>query len=236
MSKKIAYVTDMHLDEEFPKSIGVDANKNWQIVLDDISSRGIQHIILGGDIGEKATNAWFFDHLKAHTIDISLGNHDDFHTVKKHYTQHLHPQRSALYYVQEFPSHRCIVLDSSTETIQEEQLSWLKKAVQTDKPIVVFVHHPILAVEVIMDRRYALHRRELIRNILSSIPNKVTIFCGHYHLEDEQKYKNIHQYITPACSYQVAKTQDEIQVNKDTFGYRILEFKEEGIQTELILF
>ena len=236
MTKKMAYLTDIHLDEEFPASVGVDTRKNWQVILEDISSRGIRDIIFGGDIGEEKANPWFFDQLKNYTVDLSLGNHDNFNTVKKYYTAHQNVRKSALYYRREFPFHTAIFLDSSTEIVQEEQLEWLQTAIQTSKPIIIFVHHPILPVNVIMDKRYALKGRERIRTALLAIPNKVTLFCGHYHLEDVQQDKNIHQYITPASSYQVTKSQDEINVNTDSFGYRILEFKEEELHTNLIMF
>ena len=61
MNQKIAYITDIHLDEKFPLDTGVDTRENWKIILNDISSRGINEIIFGGDIGEKTANKWFFE-------------------------------------------------------------------------------------------------------------------------------------------------------------------------------
>jgi hypothetical protein len=53
VSKKIAYITDIHLDEQLPIDQGVDTRKNWEIILNDVSKKGIKEIIFGGDIGEK---------------------------------------------------------------------------------------------------------------------------------------------------------------------------------------
>ena len=51
MNKKIAYITDLHLDEDFPKEMGVDSRSNWKVILKDVSNRNIDEIVFGGDIG-----------------------------------------------------------------------------------------------------------------------------------------------------------------------------------------
>ena len=56
VSKKIAYITDIHLDEQLPIDQGVDTRKNWEIILNDVSKKGIKEIIFGGDLGEKTVN------------------------------------------------------------------------------------------------------------------------------------------------------------------------------------
>ena len=85
MNKKITYVTEIHLDEKFPMEQGVDTRKNWKTILNDISSRDIYDIIFGGDIGEKAVNKWFFESLRNFTFAITLGNHDFYNEMIKHY-------------------------------------------------------------------------------------------------------------------------------------------------------
>jgi Icc protein len=61
MKKTITYITDIHLDEKFSMDNGVDARKNWNIILADINQRQIDEVIFGGDIGEAAANKYFWD-------------------------------------------------------------------------------------------------------------------------------------------------------------------------------
>jgi len=236
MNKKIAYITDIHLDEKFPIDQGIDARKNWRTILNDISSRGIEEIIFGGDIGEKTANKWFFDSLRDYTIAITLGNHDHFSEVIKHYNFELIAKHPQLYYRKEDENYKYIFLDSSAGIIGKGQLDWFKKELLTSKNVVLFIHHPILAIEAEVDRQFSLKERNTIKTELLNLDNDVTIFCGHYHLEDERRNGNIWQHITPASSYQVEKVLNEIKVNNDTFGYRVIEFHQKEISTELILF
>lgn len=236
MNNKIAYVTDIHLDEKFPKDEGVDTRKNWKIILNDISSRGIDKIIFGGDIGEKTSNKWFFESLRSYTIAITLGNHDFYNEVIKHYNLGVVEKQTELYYSQEREYYKCIFLDSSSGSISQEQFDWFKKELLTAKNITLFIHHPILAIDAEVDKRFALKERNRLKTELLNFKNDVTIFCGHYHFKDERSNGNIRQYITPASSYQVKKLPNEIKVNNDTFGYRIIELNKKGINTDLIMF
>ncbi|MDB4292806.1 metallophosphoesterase [Maribacter sp.] len=236
MSKKIAYVTDIHLDEQFPIDQHVDARKNWEIILNDISSRNIHEIIFGGDIGEKSANKWFFDSLDKFTLGISLGNHDDFSEVMRQRNFRIPQGQTELYYTQELPFYKFIFLDSSSGSISDPQFDWFKKELLTTKNIMLFIHHPILALDAEVDKRFALKGRDKIKTELLDLKNDVSIFCGHYHLEDKKKNGTVRQYITPASSYQVEKIPDEIKVNNESFGYRIIELDKEELRTELVLF
>lgn len=236
MNEKIAYVTDTHLGEEFPVSVGVDTQKNWQRVLNDISARKIKHVIFGGDIGDRLANQSFFDTLKAYNMSISLGNHDDFDEVIQHYKNDIDPNRSALYYSQEHGAYNFIFLDSSKGIIEGEQFQWLQKELLTPKKILLFIHHPILGIPSEVDEKYPLLDRDRLKNELLKVSNTITLFSGHYHFEDLSIYENIHQYVTPACSFQVEKIPNEIKIDTSTFGYRIIDLTEDGIRTELVNF
>ncbi|MHA7058185.1 metallophosphoesterase [Aquimarina sp. M1] len=101
MIKRVAYITDIHLDEEFPKILGVDSRNNWKAILKDIDSKDITEIIYGGDIGKKSSNSWFFDSLKKYNLSITLGNHDVFSEAIKYYKNGTDTTVSELFYSQE---------------------------------------------------------------------------------------------------------------------------------------
>jgi 3',5'-cyclic-AMP phosphodiesterase len=62
--KRIAFITDIHLEEQFPIDNGVNPKQNLEIVLNDICNRNITEIIFGGDIGDAKSHQYFFDSLK----------------------------------------------------------------------------------------------------------------------------------------------------------------------------
>jgi Icc protein len=236
MNRRIAYITDIHLEEQFPIEQGVDSQKNWEIILDDISSKNINEIIFGGDIGDKSSHQYFFNSLKKYKIALSLGNHDSFEEVVKYYKKGIYKKQDALYHSQEYPVYKFIFLDSSTELISNQQFNWFKSELVTDKKIILFIHHPILPINTEVDRRFALKQRHQIEHELLNIENDIILFCGHYHLEDKKIKANITQYITPSSSVQVEKSTTELKFNSKMFGYRIIELSEEELTTEIILF
>ena len=61
--KKIAFITDSHLDEGLYEEIGVDAHERLEVIFKDVKQRGIKHIIFGGDIGNASAHPWIFDKL-----------------------------------------------------------------------------------------------------------------------------------------------------------------------------
>lgn len=141
--KQLAFITDIHLDEQFPKDNGVDARKNWQWILNDVKSKCINEIIFGGDIGDTSANPWFFESLKNFNLKMVLGNHDHYKTVTEFYKQVPETELQELFYFQEDECFKSIFLDSSSAMIGSVQLNWLKNQLMTEKKIALFVHHPI---------------------------------------------------------------------------------------------
>lgn len=233
--KHIAYVTDIHLDEAFPIENGVAARKNWLRILEDISYRGIVEVIFGGDIGEAKANSWFFESLKPFDLKITLGNHDTFSEAIKHYDNEYLDGKKELYYSCEHEFLKCIYLDSSSGEISPKQLTWLKDELITTKKILIFIHHPVLEVNIVVDKKYPLKNREEVKSLLKNVKNDIMIFCGHYHTTDDKTEGNIRQLVTLAASYQITKGTDTVNVENNSFGYRILSIEEDLVETELVV-
>src|SRR5688572_27391928 len=94
--KQIAFLTDIHLDEQFPLDNNVDPKKNLETVLEDLTLRNITEIIFGGDIGDAKAHPIFFQALKPYAFHLILGNHDQFNQVAAYYR--LDKQKDELYY------------------------------------------------------------------------------------------------------------------------------------------
>lgn len=231
--KTIAYICDIHLDEDFPATLGVDAHNNWKHIMEDIRQRNIKDIIFGGDIGEIASNESFFDSLKDFNLHITPGNHDDGSEILKYYPGNQN-SGSEIYHSEEDEFFKYIFLDSSKEELSDNQFDWLKNELKSNKNILLFIHHPILEVDSPIDKKYPLHGREKISALLKDYNNHIHIFCGHYHMQDEKSIGNIRQYITPAASYQIKKHADKIETESDTFGYRLIKIDKQQMETQVI--
>jgi 3',5'-cyclic-AMP phosphodiesterase len=232
--KRIAFITDIHLNEQFPLDNKVNPTKNFETILADIEQRKITEIVFGGDIGDATAHQYFFEQLQKFSINIVLGNHDKFENVKLHFIKN--QTHNELYYKTEDENHQYFYLDTSTDTISNTQLNWLKQELNPNKALLLFVHHPIIAIDTPVDKIYPLQNRDDLKLILQNFKNPVTIFCGHYHMNDEQVFENIKQYCTAAMSFQILKNAPKLEIDNKNFGYRILEINDENIHTTLIHF
>lgn len=232
--KRIAFLTDVHLDEQFPIDNNVNSTKNIGTVLSDISKQGIAEIIFGGDIGEASAHNYFFDALKQFSFKLILGNHDKFENVKEHFI--IDQNKNELYYKVEDESYLYIFLDTSSDEISTIQIQWLQAELNSIKEIILFIHHPVLSINTPVDKLYPLKNREQLKAILLNHEKNITVFCGHYHMNDEQVQNNIKQITTQSLSFQLVKNATEIQIDNSNFGYRIIEIYEDKIETYLMNF
>ncbi|MFM9947482.1 MAG: metallophosphoesterase family protein [Saprospiraceae bacterium] len=232
--ERFAFITDIHLGEQFPIDNGVNPTKNFETVLADLKTRKIDEIIFGGDIGDSTAHGYFFEKLQNHSLNLILGNHDQFEKVKEHYSKDR--AKKELYYKLEDENYQYLFLDSSIDELSKTQLDWLQDELIESKRLILFVHHPVLEIETPVDTAYPLKNRGELKSILLTFKNDVTVFCGHYHMNDEQAYKNIKQYTTQSMSFQIVKNSKEIEIDNTNFGYRILNIGHDKIATEIINF
>lgn len=232
--KRLAFLTDIHLDEQFPRDNGVNPIENLNRVLEDLRARKITEIVFGGDIGEASSHSAFFSKLNEFSFSLILGNHDKYADVKAHFTQGA--DDNELYYSQNENAHHYLFLDTSADDISQNQLDWVHAERDPSKELIVFIHHPILAIDTPVDTLYPLRNREKLVEILLQHGKSVTVFCGHYHMNDERQHANIRQITTQALSFQLQKNEPEIAVDSAHFGYRIIEIQENTIETEAITF
>jgi 3',5'-cyclic-AMP phosphodiesterase len=232
--KLIAFLTDVHLDEQFPLDNNVNPLKNLERAVEDIASRKIEHIVFGGDIGAHTGHQRFFDILKPFSTNLILGNHDKFEEVSPYFNVNV--KYDELYYFYDDEKYRFIFLDTSSEKLSHKQLEWLRQKLETNIQVVLFMHHPVIKIDSPVDKLYPLKNRETVQSVLIESGKNITLFCGHYHMYDERTYKNIRQIVTQSLSYQLVKNADEIQIDNTTFGYRIIAFDSDKIETRLVNF
>lgn len=235
MSELIAHITDLHLDEDFPFNHCMTARKRFDIVLQDIERKNITQVVCTGDIGENDGIAYFFRKLIFKNLTITLGNHDTFSGVSKYYNFELKCNSSKPYYSIVKENFKFIYLDSSSGIIDNKQYCWLEKVLISTKPIIIFIHHPILGLNLKVDEIGKLTNREELILLLEKSTVEITIYCGHYHMESKLTHKKLTQFITPAVSYQIKKKTDAIEIDTSIFGYRVIELERENLFSEIQL-
>jgi len=166
-------------------------------------------------------------------LSIALGNHDNFMEISKHYNLGADYNSKKIYRSELDNYFKFIYLDSSSGIIDIKQLEWLKKELISSNPIVIFIHHPIIGLNLKVDEIGKLKNRKDVITILERVPNKITIYCGHYHMDSNLTYKNIKQYITPALAFQIEKDASEIKINTTVSGYRIIKLENSELSSEV---
>lgn len=231
----LAHITDIHLGHRFAQKFGVDIQRNFITVLEDIKRRGITEVVCTGDIAEDEMASWFFDTIKEYGFltHIVLGNHDNPVIME------LSNEQGIANHYYRIPCDQAVLLfcDTRQAYMDEEQLSWLTEEISSsDLPILLFLHHPVLDYDnSFMDQKYALKNRDAVKSALCATNKEIHLFCGHYHATDERSFANIHQHITPSIFYQIKKYSEKLERDEKPFGYRIIQM-ERTIQTEVINF
>ncbi|SMD32242.1 Icc protein [Reichenbachiella faecimaris] len=235
---KIALVTDLHAEEDFTTKNGVSPWDNWKIILADIQAKGIKQVVFLGDIGSQAAHRQFFDALDQSKLDykVILGNHDHFAEVVQSYKPATINDREEWYWSEENERFKSIYLDTSTEMISQLQLDWLKAEVQTEKPILLFIHHPILQTHTTPQLEFPLAGADQVKQVLLTHNRPVHVYCGHLHLDDYTTEDNISQTVTPSASIQIKRHSKKAEVENIGFAYRILDFSENKLCSEVIWF
>ena len=87
-----------------------------------------------------------------------------------------------------------------------------------------------------MDRLYPGSGRDALAERLASTEKEVHIYCGHYHTEHRQTWKNLTQSVTPAVVVQIKQHSPEIALEDKSFGYRIIRMAPDRVETEVVRF
>ncbi len=235
MDRTIAYITDSHLDENDSFEKGINPRLNLKMILDDVEARGVEEVIFGGDIGQPSAYRSFFDSMGKFRLRLTPGNHDSKNAVRVFFETDVPASCLEWYHASEDDRYKYVLLDSSAGLISAEQFAWLEQEIQTPKHPVIFIHHPILPVDTAIDREYPLFGREQLAALLQAAGIPVTVFCGHYHMDDVQVLGNITQVISPAASFQLRRAE-EMEIDTSFFGYRLITFREDGISWDPVLF
>lgn len=230
----IAYITDLHIDEANPAALGADTRRNWLLIYQSLIQHNVDMVVLGGDLGVGDAVPWLLNFMQGYQWHVTPGNHDNREVLRQFYHNSETDVRHALYFGFDKDGYRYLFLDTQPDALDDIQMDWLRTYVQTELPLVVFIHHPVLAVDTWVDVHYPLKNREEVESVLRMHNGPVTIFCGHYHLAHTTQSGNITQHICPAVSFSIRLNPDVFEPDTTITGYQMIYLDASGIKKEVI--
>lgn len=205
---RLAFITDQHISLGVENALGIDTKARFLDLLDIISKRKYDGVILGGDlcymVGDIPAYQWFYQMLQPLQIPVRVipGNHDDPAMMAGVFPGLSLNEEKELYYQTSWGGVGMLFLDTTKGFMLEKQYEWLaeKVAETNSSDIWICMHHPpVLTGSKHMDGKYAFQQIEKFSQFCSMHPSKAFhIFSGHCHLERTIVTSNMHVYITPS--------------------------------------
>ncbi|KID54858.1 3',5'-cyclic-nucleotide phosphodiesterase [Pseudoalteromonas luteoviolacea] len=234
---KLAHITDTHLFEQSNgEYFSVNTAEHFTRVLADLALQNLDAVIFGGDLTQDHTFASY--QLFARLIDESAltcpvfwlpGNHDDIGYLNEISQGQIISAKKI-----SFALGQVLLLDSKGPTpsgwVSEAHLEEVTG--QCVVPSLVFCHHNPLAIQGYLDKHMLENGPQLLNRLVDS-QNVIALFHGHVHNEYVFRFRELPVYATPATSIQFKKFTNDWQQENPGAGYRIINWSEGGVQTEV---
>jgi len=187
----IAQITDPHIAETDEPVNGQDNRGKFRQVLKALSERRPDTLILTGDLafphGTPEIYQWIRQELDDSGLPylISPGNHDDPSMMQEVFNLKDQAPRVILTGAVALKGESLMFLDSSSERLTMKHALWLKRELTTQPAeTILFMHHPPCPCRVrVMDEKYPYKNPDLFQQTILESGSRMTIFCGHYHIE-----------------------------------------------------
>ena len=243
--QKICFITDLHIDTDDNKPMGIDTKQHFLNILE----KAVQHndydlIILGGDLchrtGDESTYKWVYNQISNTGINFLVipGNHDTSVMLASAFHQSQHIHNDELYFTHQLEHYKALFLDSSLGSFSTQQWLWLRDQIQENgDEVLIFIHHsPIQAHSKHMEPKYMFRQTEKFEALCDMYPEKkFHVVTGHYHIERTVVKKNITVFISPSTFVQIDPNSDEFKPYTSLIGYREICINQKGsFHTEVI--
>lgn len=239
---RIAFLTDIHIDQAGEHPQGVDVRQNFLDTLAAIAATKPNCLVLGGDLCNQAGDASIYDWIRAETRKypwptyVIPGNHDDAALMAAAFdrTRDLHD--GELYYALALEGRPALFLDSSKATFSEGQWAWLRDYMKLlrDTNLVVFMHHPPVPADMqAMDRLGPFRPSDTFVELVKDLPCHVTVVCGHYHIDRIVQRGNLLTLLSPSTYVQLRADTPDFEIASYRVGYREVNLTTHGTSSSV---
>ncbi|KZN59037.1 metallophosphoesterase [Pseudoalteromonas luteoviolacea] len=234
---RIAHITDTHLfADEGGEYFGVNTAQHFGAVLNALAQLNLDAVIFGGDLTQDHTYESYelFARLVASSrLTCPLfwipGNHDDIEYLSKISQGQIQQTKRIA-----FEMGQILLVNSKGPTpagwIETSHLNELEK--HCELPSVVFCHHNPLPIDGYLDKHMLDNGPQLLNRLVDS-GQVLGLFHGHVHNEYQFRFRGMTLYATPATSVQFTKNTEQWQQENLGAAYRLINWTENGIQTEV---
>lgn len=213
----IIQITDTHIVSEgkyWKNDSKAKTAERLELVIDNINKLPIQPdiIIHTGDIVDDGETTSYkhakrlLDNLKSKYVLI-CGNHDNYENLKQVFVDHNYLlDFNFSQYILDFPGLSLILLDTTVVNKEygelcDYRIEWLETQLQKiENPIMIFMHHFPLDVKNKLFDRLNLIEKEKLLSLITSNPNVIGLYCGHYHYFKEGVFAKRICWISPSVA------------------------------------
>lgn len=207
--KKIGWVSDIHADRFKRRQVdsGLLFPRHYKDylpkVFDEMKAQGIDTVISTGDNTNSCDDNYSED-IKKIAAEKNMyvvwvrGNHDCDETMA---SLGVKQNNGKYFYFYDYADKRIIILDDTQMnpydylgSIDETQLGWFREILKTDKKVIIAMHIPMFADEMLMERYAELEK------IIHESGNVKLVLAGHYHTTWKKNYNGIEYKIEGALT------------------------------------
>ena len=227
---KLLVMTDLHLVAPGGTIIGLDPLQRFQDGLEHAARLhpDTERLIVMGDLTNDG-NPHAYEALRnalegaPWPVTLMMGNHDNRGAFKAAFPEYPIDSKGFVQSISDMENARIITLDSLDESLEipeagrlcADRLAWLKSAVETDRPCLVFIHHPPFDTGFTGMDGISLQDRGAFFQTLTH-GNIAYLFAGHVHRTINA---NVRGY--PITIFKSTCHQMPMLLGQDGFGHSV---------------
>jgi 3',5'-cyclic AMP phosphodiesterase CpdA len=222
-SVKFIHLTDTHLIANAADDLyGSNPKERLKQAVQHILRRqaNAQAVVITGDLTHFG-HAQAYEHLLECLAPFPmpvypvLGNHDDRETFKRHFSSVARDENGFVQYTADFAGYRAIFLDTNEPGVHwgvfcARRAAWLRTRLQeTDKPVLLFMHHPFFPVGIPALDFISLRQPEIFLSAIAGHERRIQhVFFGHIHRPICGAYRGISYSTLRGTNHQTALELD----------------------------
>ncbi len=175
---------------------------------------------------------------------MAMGNHDYRPVFRRIMLEESVANSAPYYYALDRAGHRIIVLDTQDEgevagRLDDVQLDWLERALSSNPPSVICMHHPPVPVGVAWMDELILQESGRFLRICNARPALQLILCGHVHHDFCMKLDHATVLTAPSVGLQFRKDPviradgTRVIATDEPAAFRIVDIDDSGWTTSI---
>ncbi len=241
----IAVFSDIHIPGDDLSKKNIQIRENFIQVLGHALTNRPDAFIITGDLGQHEgcvqSYRWIKEILDQSCVSYLIipGNHDQGSLIETVFTD-FRLCFGKLFYFVRFGCWSFIFLDSSPDSVSQEQLEWmdarLSLAAKDSLWALVMHHPPVTCGCTYMDSHYPLMNNQPLLDILDRHEQIKHVFCGHYHTAKNLAYNNRAMlHITPSTWFQIDEKETDFTISDPRIGYLSIVIDGCSLATSIIM-